>query len=154
MAQRSVRLGVRSRKLSNVGQLVIGWVTKNLLSRAPPCFGRHVKPLVPAAFAVVSSHQHALGPRGPFSLCVIHKEESICPSSGDINRLMMMMIFLLKRRCRAPSDDTLKNIVIILNGIFLVCEHFQTQWSRLLTQKSANNILTQNNRSKCCIKIY
>jgi hypothetical protein len=28
---------------------VFGWVTKNLLSRAPPCFGRHVKPLVPAA---------------------------------------------------------------------------------------------------------
>jgi hypothetical protein len=43
---------------------VIGWVTKNLLSRAPPCFGRHVKPLVPAAFAVVSNHQLALGPRG------------------------------------------------------------------------------------------
>jgi hypothetical protein len=43
---------------------VIRWVTKNLLSRAPPCFGRHVKPLVPAAFAVVSTHQPALGPRG------------------------------------------------------------------------------------------
>jgi hypothetical protein len=28
----------------------------NLLSRAPPCFGRHVKLLVPAAFAVVSTH--------------------------------------------------------------------------------------------------
>jgi hypothetical protein len=40
----------------------VGWVTKNLLSRAPPCFGRHVKPLVPAA--VVSTHQPALGPRG------------------------------------------------------------------------------------------
>jgi hypothetical protein len=26
----------------------------NLLSRAPPCFGRYVKLLVPAAFAVVS----------------------------------------------------------------------------------------------------
>jgi hypothetical protein len=43
---------------------VIRWVTKNLLSRAPPCFGRHVNPLVPAAFAVVSTHQPALGPRG------------------------------------------------------------------------------------------
>jgi hypothetical protein len=32
---------------------VIGWVTKNLLSRAPLCFGGHVKPLVPAAFAVL-----------------------------------------------------------------------------------------------------
>jgi hypothetical protein len=42
--------------------LVIGWVTKNLLSRAAPCFRRHVKPLVPAAFAVVRTYQSALGP--------------------------------------------------------------------------------------------
>jgi hypothetical protein len=39
-------------------------------------FGRHVKSLVPAAFAVVSTHQSALGRRvvdyGPFFLCVIH----------------------------------------------------------------------------------
>jgi hypothetical protein len=26
----------------------------------------------------------------PFSLCVTHKE-GLCPSSGDINRLMMMV---------------------------------------------------------------
>jgi hypothetical protein len=43
---------------------IIGWVTKNLLSRAPPGFERHVKPLVPDTFAVVSTHQPALGPRG------------------------------------------------------------------------------------------
>jgi hypothetical protein len=29
---------------------------QNILSRAPQCFGRHVKLLVPAAFAVVSTH--------------------------------------------------------------------------------------------------
>jgi hypothetical protein len=28
---------------------------------------------------------------GPFSLWVIHKER-LCPTSGDINRLMMMMM--------------------------------------------------------------
>jgi hypothetical protein len=43
---------------------VIVWVTKNLLSRAPPCFGRHVNLLVPVAFALVGTHQLALGPRG------------------------------------------------------------------------------------------
>jgi hypothetical protein len=43
---------------------VIGWVTKNLLCQASPCFGRHVKPLVPVAFAVISIHQPALGRRG------------------------------------------------------------------------------------------
>ncbi|RVE53934.1 hypothetical protein evm_001337 [Chilo suppressalis] len=42
---------------------VIGWVTKNLLSRVLPYLGRHVKPLVPAASSVVSTRQSALGPR-------------------------------------------------------------------------------------------
>jgi hypothetical protein len=48
-----------------------------------------------AAFAVVTTHQPAQGPRGygPFSLCIIHKK-GLCPSSGDINRLMMMIIGL------------------------------------------------------------
>jgi hypothetical protein len=66
---------------------VIGWVTKNLLSRAPLCFGRHVKPLVPAEFAVVSTHQSTLGPRG--GLQVVISKEGLRPRSGDINRLMM-----------------------------------------------------------------
>ncbi|RVE51906.1 hypothetical protein evm_003526 [Chilo suppressalis] len=39
---------------------------QKLISRAPPRFGRHVKPLVPAASAVVGTHQSALGPRGGF----------------------------------------------------------------------------------------
>jgi hypothetical protein len=29
---------------------------QKLLSRAPPCFGKHVKLLVPVAFAIVSTH--------------------------------------------------------------------------------------------------
>jgi hypothetical protein len=37
-------------------------VNKNLLSGIPPCFGKHVKPLVPPVFAFVSTHQSALGP--------------------------------------------------------------------------------------------
>jgi hypothetical protein len=54
------------RAIAKVKQLwlVIEWVTKNLLPRAPPCFGRHVKPLIPAAFTVVSAHQPALDPHG------------------------------------------------------------------------------------------
>jgi hypothetical protein len=54
---------IKRQTLSNVGQSLDGW-PKNLLSRAPPSSGRHVKPLVPAAFAVVITHQPALGPRG------------------------------------------------------------------------------------------
>jgi hypothetical protein len=46
-------LRVRSRKLSNVRK---GYRMgdQNLLCRAPPCFRRHIKLLVPAAFALVS----------------------------------------------------------------------------------------------------
>jgi hypothetical protein len=51
---------------------VIGWVTKNLLSRAPPYFRRHVKLL---HLARVVGYE-------PFSLWVI-REEGQCPSSGD-----------------------------------------------------------------------
>jgi hypothetical protein len=53
---------------------VIGSVTINLLSRAPHCFGRHVKPLVWHWARVMD-------------LYVIHKE-GLCPRSGYINRLM------------------------------------------------------------------
>jgi hypothetical protein len=61
----------------------IRWVTKILLSRAPPCCRRHAKPLVSAAFAVVSTHQPALGPHyNPSSLCLIYKEGTCAPAVG------------------------------------------------------------------------
>jgi hypothetical protein len=70
MAPRSMRSGVQSWKLSNVGQSLDGG-PKIYYHELPPCFERHVKPLVPAAFAVVSTHQRALGPRGwLWPLCV------------------------------------------------------------------------------------
>jgi hypothetical protein len=56
---------------------VIEWVTKNVLSRAFPCFGRHDMTLVIllAVFAVVSTPKphwgHVVG-YGPFSLWVTH----------------------------------------------------------------------------------
>jgi hypothetical protein len=80
----------RSCKLSSWS--VFGWVIKNLLSRAPQCFGGHVKPLVSAALAVVSTHQPhwaRVVRYGPLSLCVIQKE-GLCPSSGDINMLILI----------------------------------------------------------------
>jgi hypothetical protein len=73
---------------------VIGWVTKNLLSRTPSCFGgtlsrrcqSHLQSLAPT-----NPHWARVVCYGPFPLCVVHKE-GLCPSSGDINRLMMMMM--------------------------------------------------------------
>jgi hypothetical protein len=61
--------------LSNVRKGRMG-DQKYIVSRASPCFGRHVKPLVLAAFAVVPTNLHwarVVG-YGPFSLCTIHKE--------------------------------------------------------------------------------
>jgi hypothetical protein len=49
----ALRLAIAEVKLS---WSVIGWVTKNLLSLAPPYF--------PAAFEVISTYQPALGSRG------------------------------------------------------------------------------------------
>jgi hypothetical protein len=64
------------------------------LDRAPPCFGRHVKPLVPVAFEVVSTTN--LNRVRSFFLCVIHKEV-LYPSSGDINRLMIMQVIVMSK---------------------------------------------------------
>jgi hypothetical protein len=72
-------------------------VYHEMMSDQKNTIGRHVKPLVLATFAVVSTHQPAQDPHGglwPFFLCVIHKE-GLSPSSGDINRLMMMMMIQL-----------------------------------------------------------
>jgi hypothetical protein len=65
------------------------WVTKHLLSWAPPCFGRYVKPMVSPGFVVISN-QSALSPRGEFwpILLMCNQQEDLCPI---INRLMMMM---------------------------------------------------------------
>jgi hypothetical protein len=71
---------------------------QNLLSGVPPCFVRHVKPSVPAAFAVDSTLLSVLDPHVELwhvPLCIIHKI-GLCPRSGNINRLMMMM---LKKDC-------------------------------------------------------
>jgi hypothetical protein len=52
-------------------------------------FGRHVKPLVPAA--PTNPHWARVVGYDPFSLCVIYKE-GLCPSSGDMNKLMMIIM--------------------------------------------------------------
>jgi hypothetical protein len=93
MSPRSVRFSVWSWKLSNVGHSLDEWpkiyylkllrASKGTLSRWSRL---HLQPLAPT-----NPHWARVVSYGPFSLCVIHKE-GLCPSSGDINRLMMMMI--------------------------------------------------------------
>jgi hypothetical protein len=49
---------------------------------------------------------------GPFSLWVIHKE-GLCPSSGDINRLMMMMMMVSEQK-HLRKKDSLRDPLWIL----------------------------------------
>jgi hypothetical protein len=46
---------------------------------------------IPAAFTVVSTQQSALGPRDGIWPVLKRNQESLWPSNGDINRLVMMM---------------------------------------------------------------
>jgi hypothetical protein len=88
----SVHFGVRSRKLNNVGQSLDGWpkiyylellrALEGTLSR----WSQHLQSL-----ALTNLHWARVEGYGPFSLCVIHKE-SLCPSSGDINRLISVVL--------------------------------------------------------------
>jgi hypothetical protein len=56
---------------------------------------------------------------GPFSLWVIHKE-GLCPSSGDINRLMMMMTLtvLLAAEFALKYITYVEGVLHIIVGIF------------------------------------
>jgi hypothetical protein len=83
MALRAVRFGVRSRKLSDVGPPVLLRASEGTLSRWSRL---HLKSLAPN-----KSHWARVVGYDRFSLCVIHKE-GLCASSGDINRLMMMLM--------------------------------------------------------------
>jgi hypothetical protein len=85
-------LGVRSRKLSNAlnGQSWDGGLKPyhlELLRASEGTLSRwsqlHLQLLAPT-----NPHWARVVGYGPFSLWVIHKE-GLCPSSGDINRLMM-----------------------------------------------------------------
>jgi hypothetical protein len=91
-ATQSMRFGVRSRKLSNVGQLLEGWSKIYYLEllRASEGTLSHWSRLHLQSLAPTNPHW-ARVVYGPFSLCVIYKE-GLCPSSRDINRLMIMMI--------------------------------------------------------------
>jgi hypothetical protein len=84
-------LNVRSWKPSNVGRSSVGRPKIYYLEllRASEGTLRHWSRLHLQSLAPTNPHwAHVVG-CGP--LCVIHKE-GLCPSSGDINELMMMMI--------------------------------------------------------------
>jgi hypothetical protein len=86
MALRWVRFGVRSRKLSNFGQSLDEWPKIYYLEllRAAEGTLSHWSRLHLESLAPTNSNWARVVGYGPFSLCVIHKED-LCPDSGNIN---------------------------------------------------------------------
>jgi hypothetical protein len=128
MVSRSVLFGVRSRKLSNVGQSLGGWpniyylellrVSESTLS----CWSRlHLLSLAPTNTSWVRVVDY-----GPFSLCVIRRE-GLWSSSGDINRLIMMMISLYvsySRQCVLDRTSTVCNGIV--HSMTNLCDRYFT----------------------------
>jgi hypothetical protein len=54
------------------------------------------------SLAPINPHWARVVGYGPFSLCMIYRE-CLCPSSGDINRLMMMVDDEYRQYCMASS---------------------------------------------------
>jgi hypothetical protein len=94
MAPRSMRFGMRSRKLSNVGQSLDGWPKiyyLELLSASEGTLSRFSR-----------LHLQSLAPNNPHWARVaragygpLYYEEGLCSCCGDINRLMLMMMMIV-----------------------------------------------------------
>jgi hypothetical protein len=92
MSLRSVRFGVRSRKLSKIGQPLDGSPKifhLELLRASEGTLSRWSR-LHLQSSAPTNPHWARVVGYGPFSLCVIHKE-GLCHSSGDIYKRLMMI---------------------------------------------------------------
>jgi hypothetical protein len=77
--------------------LVIGWVTKDLFPRVSEGTLSRWSRLHLQSLAPTNPHSVRLVDYGSLSLCVINKE-GLCRCSGEINRLMIMMICHLINR--------------------------------------------------------
>jgi hypothetical protein len=75
--------------LSVTSKLYQPFSRKDLDGPRSVCFDVRSRKLIPPAFAVARTHQPALGPRGELWPVVLMCKEGLCPSSGDINRLMI-----------------------------------------------------------------
>jgi hypothetical protein len=105
---------------------------------------RHVNPLVLAAFAVVSSQQSALGPRGWLwpVLLMCNPKGRLCPSSGDINKLIMMMMM----RIILLSLFNICLRMVEVRDVYLFCLFICVIGTLLdnFNEVSSPNCLTQN----------
>jgi hypothetical protein len=118
IAPRSVRFGVRSRKLRNVGRSLNGYPKMSYLEllRASEGTLSHWSRLHLQSLAPSKPHWARVVGYGPFSLCIIHKE-GLCPRSGDINGLMMMMIANLSYCSYIKSNKLFPHLLKVLKNI-------------------------------------
>jgi hypothetical protein len=121
-------LSVPSRKLSNIGWSSDGWpkiyyfelrASEGILSR----WSRLYLPFTPT-----NPHWTRVVGYGPFSLWVIHKE-GLCPSSEDINRLMMMTHILPKVLSYEKHCIPKKNKLCYLLTIDKTNHHTLLSWN-------------------------
>jgi hypothetical protein len=81
---------------------------QNLLSRVTPCFGRHVKLLVPVAFAVVSIHFQEGLTSGPVVKIIAkslsqHGEKHVLPTPLSGIRVEDLYHNLIHCLCLSPN---------------------------------------------------
>jgi hypothetical protein len=77
------------------------------------------------------THQPTLGHvvgYGPFSLCVIHKED-LCPSNGDINRLMMNVNCVTSKQKKKHVIGWLNFACLSPSAVNVVLVRPQARWS-------------------------
>jgi hypothetical protein len=102
---------------------VIAFTTEILLRASEGTLSRwsrlHLQSLAPT-----NPHWARVVGHGPFSLWVIHKE-GLCPSSGDINRLMMMITTEIRRQCPDMAAE-------FLIAKFGKCEFQRNFWNGIL----------------------
>jgi hypothetical protein len=122
---------VRSRQLSNVGQSLNGWPKIYYLERASEgtlsrWSRRHLQSL-----ARTNPYWARVVGYSPFSLCVTHKE-GLRPSSGDINRLMMILCHNFHRFILKPQKIDKSNYFLL---------HFVFSYAKKLKQN--HNVLVK-----------
>jgi hypothetical protein len=126
MAMPSVRFSMWSRKLSNVGRSLDRWPKIYYLELLRAW---DVKPLVPATFTAVSTHQSALGPRDELwsVILILWFTRKCCVPAHPWDRLRLdnveitILVKLLRCLCFSSSS------VASSSGIkrkFCICIHF------------------------------
>jgi hypothetical protein len=120
---------------------------QNILFRAPPCFGRHVKPLVPVAIAVVSPTpvsrrvdvRQAAGSKNNFRIFITTWWKACTdPTLWDKCRKKKRLL-IISTHCRTMKSSTTKELVSYSALKAWCCKvwHEQLQGTTLVWQRTA-----------------